>query len=70
MHLCLHKVIHPQAIDNYRVILKDSGEEFEVGSIGIQHGAGARTFWKWAVDTVVRCAGLKHRALARIARIA
>jgi hypothetical protein len=29
------KVIHPQARDNYRVILKDDGLEVEVGSIGI-----------------------------------
>ena len=59
MDLYLRRVIHPQAIDNYRVILKDNGEEFEVGSIGIQHGAGARTFWKWAIDTVVPMRGFE-----------
>jgi hypothetical protein len=36
------KVIHPQARDNYRVILKDDGLEVEVGPIGIQHGAPTR----------------------------
>ena len=58
MDLYLRRVIHPQAYDNYRVILKDGGEEFEVGSIGIQPGAGARTFWAWAIDTVVPMRGL------------
>jgi hypothetical protein len=47
MHLYLRKVIRPQAHDNYRVILKDDGQEIEIGSIGIQHAAGARTFWRW-----------------------
>ncbi len=59
MDLFLRRVIHPQAIDNYRVILKDGGEEFEVGSIGIQHGAGARIFWRWAIDNVVSIRGLE-----------
>jgi hypothetical protein len=35
MDLCLRKVIHPQAHDNYRVILKRDGDEVEIGSIGI-----------------------------------
>ena len=33
MDLYLRRVIHPQTIDNYRVIMKDGGEHFEVGSI-------------------------------------
>ena len=36
MDLFLRKVIHPQAADNYRVILKDDGTEMEIGSIGVQ----------------------------------
>ncbi len=58
MDLYLRKVVHPQARDNYRVILKDDGQEIEIGSIGIQHAAGARTFWRWAIDTVVPMRGL------------
>jgi hypothetical protein len=49
MALYLRKVIHPQAHDNYRVILKLDGSEFEIGSIGIQHGAA----WRWGIDTVI-----------------
>jgi hypothetical protein len=29
--LYLRKVIHPQARDNYRVVLKDDGLELEIG---------------------------------------
>ena len=47
MTLYLRKVIHPPAHDNYRVILKRDGDEFEIGSIGIQHGAA----WTWGIDT-------------------
>ena len=32
--LYLRKVIHPQARDNYRVVLKDDGLKIEIGSIG------------------------------------
>jgi hypothetical protein len=32
--LFLRKVDHPQAVDNYRVILKTDGTEYEIGSIG------------------------------------
>ena len=49
MNLYLRKVIHPQAHDNYRVILKLDDDEFEIGSIGVQHGAA----WAWGIDTVV-----------------
>jgi hypothetical protein len=35
MDLYLRKVVHPQAHDNYRVILKDDGIEVEIDSIGI-----------------------------------
>jgi hypothetical protein len=37
MDLYLRRVVHPQAHDNYRVILKDDSIEVEIGSIEIQH---------------------------------
>jgi hypothetical protein len=38
----------------YRVILKDEdGDEVEIGSISVQHSAGAAYYWKWAIDTVI-----------------
>ena len=49
MGLYLRKVIHPQAHNNYRVILKGEDGEFEIGSIGIQHDGG----WTWGIDTVM-----------------
>jgi len=42
MNLYLRKVIHPQAHDNYRVVLKLDEGEFEIGSIGIMHAAGVQ----------------------------
>ena len=53
MDLYLRRVIHPQVHDNYRVILKHEGIDFEIGSIGIQHGSAGAVFWSWAIDTVV-----------------
>jgi hypothetical protein len=44
MDLFLRKVIHPQARDNYRVLLKDDGLEIEVDSIGVQHQG-----WVWVL---------------------
>ena len=39
----------------YRVILKDEdGDEVEIGSISVQHSAGAEYYWKWAIDTVIQ----------------
>jgi len=70
MDLYLRKVIHPQADDNYRVVLKDYIPEVEIGSIGIQHATGARTFWRWAIDTVLPMRDLRHGAPARIATTA
>src|SRR5215831_13318654 len=49
MNLYLRKVVHTQAHDNYRVILKCEESEFEIGSIGIQDGAA----WAWGIDTVI-----------------
>jgi len=53
MDLYLRKVIHPQAIDNHRVVLKDDGLELEIGSIGVQHGSGATEYWAWGIDNVI-----------------
>ena len=54
MDLYLRKVIHNQsAPEIYRVILKDDGDEVEIGSISIQHSASAQYYWKWAIDTVI-----------------
>jgi hypothetical protein len=49
MDLYLRKVTHPQAHENYRVVLRLDEGEFEIGSIGIQHGAA----WRWGIDTVI-----------------
>jgi hypothetical protein len=53
MDLFLRKVVHVQAKDNYRVILKTEEGEFEIGSIGIQYHAGADPVWNWGIDTVI-----------------
>jgi len=49
MALYLRGVIHPQAHDNYRVILELDEGEFEIGSIGIQYGRVR----SWGIDTVI-----------------
>ena len=41
----------------YRVILKDDGDEVEIGSISVQHSAGAQHYWKWAIDTTHQTQG-------------
>lgn len=51
--LFLRKITHPQAPDNYRVILKIDGDEFEIGSIGIVNLTGAERGWQWGIDTVI-----------------
>ena len=48
MELFLRKVIHAQAHDNYRVIVKDEGVDIEVGSIGVQFDG-----WLWGIDNIV-----------------
>src|SRR6516165_4143793 len=54
MDLYLRKSEHGQeSPDIYRVILKDDGDEVEIGLISIQHSANAEYFWKWAIDTVI-----------------
>jgi hypothetical protein len=42
MDLFLRRVIHPQSRDNYRVVVKDGGDEIEVGSIGVRFDG-----WSW-----------------------
>lgn len=51
--LYLRKVDHHQARDNYRVVLKTDGDEFEVGSIGITTFTSMDTTWTWGIDTVL-----------------
>ena len=46
-----------QSPDIYRVILKDDGDEVEIGSISVQHSAGAEYYWKWAIDTTHQTQG-------------
>jgi len=51
--LYLRRIIHPQARDNYRVLLKSDDDEIEIGSIGVQHGSGAnRDFWALGMSGV------------------
>jgi hypothetical protein len=64
MNLFLRKVIHPQAHDNYRVILKLDDNEFEIGSIGIQHGAA----WAWGIDTVIPMRALETQGKGKTRR--
>jgi hypothetical protein len=52
--LYLRKVQHPQAADNYRVILRtEHDNEFEIGSIGVQTFTSGDTAWTWGIDTVM-----------------
>lgn len=53
MDLYLRKVTHPQATDNYRVILKDEAGDVEIGSIGIKTFTSMETAWTWGIDTVL-----------------
>src|SRR5882672_6914363 len=53
MDLYLRKVIHPQAKDNYRVVLKQDGTEVEIGSIGTAFHRTAMPTWRWGIDTVI-----------------
>ena len=45
-----HGLLDPEG---YRVIMKDDGDEVEIGSISVLHSAGAQHYWKWAIDTVI-----------------
>ena len=54
MDLYLRKSDHGQlGPEIYRVILKDDGDEVEIGSISVQHSASAQYYSKWAIDTVI-----------------
>ena len=54
MDLYLRKIHHPQARDNYRVMLKHDGDEIEIGSIGVQHQSNStKHVWHWGIDTVI-----------------
>lgn len=53
MDLALRKVDHPQAADNYRVILKDAAGDVEIGSIGLQTFTSDDSGWTWGIDTVL-----------------
>ena len=52
-NLFLRKVDHPQAQNNYRVILKTEFEEIEIGSIGVQTFTSVDSSWTWGIDTVI-----------------
>ena len=66
MDLFLRKVIHPQAHDNYRVVVRD-GDEIEIGSIGVQFDG-----WTWGIAStpLFRCEKLRPKAPARTVRTA
>ncbi len=53
MDLYLRKVTHPEARKNYRVLLKDDGDEIELGSIGIRDTTDIYSAWHWGIDTVI-----------------
>lgn len=53
MDLYLRKVNHPQARDNYRVILKSDDDEVELGSIGLKSFTSDDICWTWGIDTVL-----------------
>lgn len=53
MDLYLRKVDHPQARDNFRVILKIDETEYEIGSIGPARTAEVDLVWQWGIDTVI-----------------
>jgi hypothetical protein len=57
--LTLRKVDHPQATDNYRVILKpEEADEVEIGSVGVNLYHVERS-WAWGIDTVIPMRTLK-----------
>jgi hypothetical protein len=53
-NLSIRKVQHPQAPNNYRVILKTEHDgEFEIGSIGVKAFTSRDVAWTWGIDTVL-----------------
>lgn len=65
MNLFLCRVRHPQARDNYRVIVKLDGAEIEVGSIGIQT-TNTGSMWVWGLDCVVPMGGVESEGTAKV----
>jgi hypothetical protein len=53
MDLFLRKVQHPQARNNFRVIIKTDDGEVEIGSIGMQNVTATASIWTWGIDTVI-----------------
>jgi hypothetical protein len=52
--LALRKVQHPQAHNNYRVILQtDHDGDVEIGSIGVRAFTSTDTAWCRGIDTVL-----------------
>lgn len=51
MDLYLRKVDPDR--EGYRVILKEDGDEIELGSIGIRNTLGMNWKWHWGIDTVI-----------------
>ena len=52
------EVLYPNV---YRGILKLDEGEFEIGSIGIQHGGA----WRWGIDTVIPMRALETQGEGR-----
>lgn len=65
MELYLRKVDHPQARDNYRVILKTETDEIEIGSIGVQTFTSQDMGWVWGIDTVIPMRDLESEGRGR-----
>jgi hypothetical protein len=52
--LALRRVQHPQATNNFRVILKTEHDgEVGIGSIGLKAFTGNNAAWTWSIDTVM-----------------
>jgi hypothetical protein len=60
MDLFLRRVRHSGAIDNFRVILKQDGDEIELGSIGVQFDG-----WHWGIDCVVPMASMESEGYGK-----
>ena len=48
IYICAGSSTHRRTTTN-RVILKLEESQFEIGSIGIQHGGA----WSWGIDTII-----------------
>jgi hypothetical protein len=61
MDLYLRKIRHPQARNNFRVILKLDEGEIEVGSIGIN----TASMWVWGIDTLLPMADIESEGTGK-----